>query len=302
MSGSNAIRKGTRPPRDKDPKLDEIVSRWEKIYEMEHEVMDLGENYMNGECCSIFNHKNPKVQEFRRALPIYCGDWYLYVFVIERGDVEFERFVGNCERYDLINRFGESYLGDQAGDRFVLSKVRELDEHFLNGYRCGYWWFPDGTDIDPAKVFWDMTNFKTILYDWNRMTARSLPDGEKRPFQQVYGKAPDGKEFLPRVFVDLAPEGTGDDVHKIWKEALDGLERLPDLEGGLPRDKFVQFIHITMDKLRILIEEHGTFAEAVISDAYAPLTDSLTKQYDGNFRDTYLATERYYFRIHFSTS
>ncbi|MXM68704.1 hypothetical protein GR925_36170 [Streptomyces sp. HUCO-GS316] len=81
------------------------------------EAVTLPAPWMSGSC-SGFIHKDPEVQAFRKAVPIYCGDFDLSVTCLKRKnarEVSFERFIASHLRQRMHLYGGAEPKDPQSG-------------------------------------------------------------------------------------------------------------------------------------------------------------------------------------------
>lgn len=266
------------------------------------EAVKLPAWWMSGNC-RAFSHVDPDVRAFRKAVPIYCGDFDLLVSCLKRKDsrdVSFERFIASHLRQRLHMRGGE--VPEDAPRRFHFREAHHAEELAR---------MPDAEQASsyvaslpqraPVDALWECSNFGCLLWDWQQKSLERLGrvPGLGRG---VYAPAVDGSEFLPRIFADAVPGLTDADTDEIREDALAGLEAMPELRGGLPRTEMARLITEDVHALAQLCRKHGTLGAAVLPGAFDPITGLCLKAMTGNEREVFLETDEHFYFVSVFTS
>ncbi len=140
------------------------------------------------------------------------------------------------------------------------------------------------------------------MWDWNRITIQEEPAKDRKRFKEVYGKDIAGTEFLPRVFLDVPPRTTLQEIPGLCDLALAALAKLPDLAGGLPRTRLQHLIRRDMANLGDVCIQAGTFGRAVLPGAQDSLLSAIPRVYNGNDKDVFAETSTYFYQFKCDTS
>lgn len=266
------------------------------------EAVKLPAYWMSGNCGGVA-HADPDVQAFRKAVPIYCGDFDLQVSCLKRKDardVSFERFIAS-HLYQRLHLSGGA-VPEGAPLRFhfreahhaaELARMPEADQatSYFQSLHLGA----------PVDALWGCSNFGCLLWDWQRKSLERLGPvpGLSR---NVYAPAVDGSQFLPRIFADAFPDLTAADTDEIREDALGGLEAMPELRGGLPRGEMARLITEDVHALAELCRKHETFGAAVLPGAFNPITGLCLKAMTGNEREVFIETDEHFYFVSVFTS
>ena len=143
--------------------------------DQDFEAVKLPARWMAGTCGGLL-HQDPAVRVFRKAVPIYCGDFELSVSCMKRADareVSFERFIANHLRRLL--KLGGAEPPEDAPQRFGFR-----DEHSARELAG----MPEAEQATsyagslsrraPAEVLWEAANFGCLMWDWQRKSLEKL--------------------------------------------------------------------------------------------------------------------------------
>ncbi len=251
---------------------------------------------MSGECRESFFHTNAAVQALRRAVPIYNGDWSIVVRSIPRKTFpeDFLTFICNCIALRANTRAGR-------GTPFRLDEISPRTPHPTE-WDVQHFCKAMNSQSAPVDILWAATNFGAFLWDWNRLTIREEPAKDPERFGGVYGKDIAGTEFLPRVFLDVPPRTTLQEIPELCEFALAALAKLPDLARGLPRARMQHLIRRDMANLGDICIHAGTFGRGVLPGADDPFLSAIPRVYNGNDKEVFAETSTYFYQFKCTTS
>jgi hypothetical protein len=276
--------------------LARVEEFWRDLFDASFQRVDLGPSYMYGECGALFFHANSAVQALRQAIPIYNGDWSIVVRCVlrERFPDDFRTFIANCIASRGVAMVGQGNIFrlDETNLRMLPPPEHEVQDFFR--------------DLDsqssPVDLMWTTTVFGVFLWDWNKLTIREELEKNPARFGEIYGTDLAGNEFLPRVFLDVAPQTTSREVPELCKIALAALAELPDLAGGLPRSSVQTLIQRDMANLGDICTHAGTFGAAVLPGAQEPLLNAIPRAHNGNAKEVFAETSNYFYQFKCDTS
>lgn len=192
-----------------------------------------------------------------------------------------------CGDFDLkVCAIERSKMG-WSDFREAVGRQKSRDRFEQNGTAAGK---------TPSEILGDFANFDELYWSWS----------EYNGVGGVYAKAPDGRSFLPRIWVRFGPEKTHLDVRSAKTAALSTLEKFPsaiDGQGFLTKDEFKDAIIKDFALLEdILLTSGLSWGDTVLPGGSDPIEKSKYYYRDGNCREALFRTQKYKYYILCQTS